>query len=240
MFRIVCRGWNCAPYIDACIKSLQAQTVTEWTATLMIDKSDDVSVDKAKLWAMKDKRIEVFSNTTRMGVCYNMYRGIELAGKDPDDIICTVDLDDMLTPDALELVSETYRKNPEAMCTYGSFMRESTGVKSDVCRPVKYTHIPTNKVRLCKWRYSHLKTFKFGVFKYIPKEYFMHKDKWGSAASDLALMFSVIETVGIPRCKCIGKPIYIYRDKSEITLNRGTQLKWAARFRRKKPLEKRY
>ncbi len=239
MFRFVCRGWNCAPYIDACINSLLKQTVSDWTATLIIDKSEDTSVEIAKQWANVDKRITVYSNTTRMGVCYNMWRGIQLAGKDPDDIICCLDLDDMLTPDALAVVKHEYRLK-ETMATYGSFILESTGIKSRVCREVRHAHESAPLVRQTKWRYSHLKTFRFGIFRHIPQEYFMHKGEWGKAASDLALMFCVIETIGIPRCKYISRPIYIYRDKSEITLNRGTQLKWASRFRSKKPLPKLY
>jgi hypothetical protein len=76
--------------------------------------------------------------------------------------------------------------------------------------------------------------------KHIPQEYFMHNNEWGAAASDLALMFSVIETVGFTRCRCIDRPIYIYRDKSEIALKRLTQMKWARRFRKKDPLPRRY
>jgi glycosyltransferase involved in cell wall biosynthesis len=225
--------------MDMCIKSLQAQRITDWTATLMVDKSDDDSLDKAKGWEAEDSRISVFSNAARMGVCFNLWRGIQLAGKDPDDIICCVDLDDFLAPDALQAVSDEYG-NKDIMCTYGSYIRESSGKKSRDCRKAIYSDIDPAKVRKGPWRYSHLKTFKFGIMKHIPREYFMHNNEWGVAASDLALMFSVIETVGFPRCRCIDKPIYIYRDKSEIALNRLTQMKWARRFRKKDPLPRRY
>lgn len=236
MFRFVCRGWNCSEYMDDCIYSLQAQTIKDWTAILILDPGEDDSIIKATEWSERDKRITVYANSKRMGVCHNMWHGIKFAGKDPDDIICIVDLDDVIPYYALEEISKTYREHPGCMCTYGSYSRMSDGNKNWVSRPYPLGV----SVRGHRWHASHLKTFRFGVFDHIPQDYFKHKNEWGLAASDLALMFCVIELVGLRRCYHIKKPIYIYRNQSPIKLNRGTQKLWEHRFRKKIPLKRLY
>ncbi|MCE5265131.1 MAG: hypothetical protein LLG97_16565, partial [Deltaproteobacteria bacterium] len=84
----------------------------------------------------------------------------------------------------------------------------------------------------------HLKTFKYKVFKHIPQQYFMHDGKYGKAASDLALMFSIIEIAGMENTHFIKDPIYWYRYPTPTTMNRESQKRWRDIFRSKKPLKR--
>ena len=65
------------------------------------------------------------------------------------------------------------------------------------------------------WHYSHLKTFRYKVYKKIKEKDFMIDNKFIKSATDHALMFPMLEMIG-DKFKCIPKPMYIYnQDHSE-------------------------
>ena len=120
------------------------------------------------------------------------------------------------------------------MCTYGSYRYTSNGDRGKNCK-----EYPKGvKVREHKWLASHLKTFKAGVVKHIPSDCFKHKGHWGKAASDLALMFAVIERVGLDRTAFIDRTIYGYRDNSGNSVKRKTQKLYRDIWKAKKPLKR--
>jgi hypothetical protein len=146
-----------------------------------------------------------------------------------------LDLDDYLyRPTALEIIEDHYKKRPDLMATYGSFRFKSTFEKSHLCRPYNKHDIP----RRAKWRASHLKTFRYSLVKHIPQEYFLHNGEWGKAASDLALMFCVMELAGMDRIKYVRESVYYYRNHTSGSLSRNLQKKWEWRWRMKKPLKR--
>lgn len=234
MYRFICRGWKCAKYIDDCVRSLQKQTITDWKAYLIVD--DSTVEERVKLAAVEaaDSRFVGVPISGRMGVCMNLYCGIGgILDAQDEDTICILDLDDkLLTEKSLEIVDNNYRKYPNMLCTYGSFVVSSTGRIHKLCKSY-----PTDaKVRKHRWRGSHLKTFKYKIFRHIPQDYLKHNDEWGKAASDLALMFCVMEIAGMENCRFIKDPIYWYRYPTGITCNRGTQRKYEEIWRKKNPL----
>lgn len=236
MFHIIIRGKNCAPYLRKCIKSLYGQTFQDWHAVIVLDPPTDDSAIIAFELKKEDHRIEVHLNKEQKGLGYNLWNGIRLSNAYDNDIIAILDADDKLAPDALETVLWTYRsyQNGHCLATYGSYIQKSN--KRITSTSSKYPR--GSKVRTSKWRASHLKTFKFKVFKHIPKEYFQYNGKWCKAASDRALMYSIIEIAGLERCKHIGRPIYIWRDNYQHTTSRSRQKKWDKIMRKKKPLKK--
>jgi len=234
VYRFVCRGWRCLQYIDDCVESLQKQTIKDWVAYLIVDAATQGERIKLELLQKEDPRLIGVPIDMRVGVCCNMYCGIGgITGIEDEDVVCILDLDDkLLTKKSLETVDDVYRKYPNTLCTYGSFIVSSTGKPHKICKP----YPDGVNVRKYKWRASHLKTFKYKVFDRVPQDYFMHKGEWGLAASDLALMYCIIERAGLKNCRFIKAPIYWYRYPTEITCNRGTQKKWKEIWRAKTPL----
>ncbi len=244
MFRFIIRGRNCGRYLDDCIMSLQKQTIQDWCAVVLVDPSEDDTLEKLAGWILKDPRIRVVINNETYGVCHNMWQGLQEIGKayppipaaEDDDIVAILDLDDYLfRPTSLEIVNKCYLEDPEIMATYGSF-RYGANIKSDLCKKYNYWEKP----RKSKWRASHLKTFKYCIIKHIPQDYFMHAGKWGKGASDLALMFCVMELIGHHRIKRIKKSVYFYRTNIPSSLNRKIQKRYAYLWRMKKPLKQIY
>jgi len=234
MFIIIIRGYNCKNYIDECVHSVLRQTEDDWRAQIIIDKSDDDSYYRASR-CLCDK-IRVSANIERMGVGANMIKGIEMAEPNAEDVVCILDADDYLLPNALESARSKYRKHSNCLVTYGSFILECTGKKSRICKPYK----KDANVRKAKWAATHFKTFKYKVFKSVPVEYFQHNGNWFPAASDVALMIPLMEVAGLKNCYHVKQAVYFYRNHTDYSVNRGKQKKFEKIIRAKKPLKRRF
>jgi len=201
-FSIIIRGRDCAKYIKECLDSIIAQTHKDWVATVCLDSPTDNSYEKAIKYT-RDRRIRVFRNRKRLGVAGNLVETMMLAAPSDDDIIAVVDADDAITPKSLERRNKAYVKNHNLQLTYGSFWR------MDYKRRTKTSRRYRNGVSVRKqtWHGSHLKTFKYSLYKLIPVDYFKYKRKnsnhvvWFEAASDIALMLPLFDLIGVDRYK---------------------------------------
>lgn len=243
-YHFIIRGYNCAPYIKECLRSIQAQTYKNWIATLCLDAPTDNSYEKA-IKFIEDQRIRVFRNKKRLGVAHNLIETINLASPSDDDILVIVDADDSIVPKALEIVNKEYCKNQNLQLTYGSYRRmDLNGKRTKTSKPYKNNI----SVRKQDWRGSHLKTIKYSLFKHIPKDYFKKTEKktgnvvWFQAASDLALMLPCFDLIGADRYKThtkwIKKPIYNYRGKTFPKIHGAEQYKNKKLIYKKMPLER--
>jgi len=170
-----------------------------------------------------------------MGLGYNLWYGLEQSEAEDEDVICALDADDWLDKKAFEIVKKTYeRKN--CLVTYGSYIKVSKGRKTKVSREYK----ETENVRTGKWHGSHLKTFKYKLWKYFPKEYLQHKGQWAEAASDRGLMYGIIEIAGLKKCRHIPEPIYYWRDNTPSKTSVKLQKKWTEIFQKMTPLKQIY
>lgn len=231
MYKILIRGYKCAPYIDKCMHSILRQKVTDWEVLILLDTATEE--DKKAAEAYVCDKVMVSINPERMGVAYNIYNGIHMMCPEDEDVIVIVDADDWLRDDALKVVDKAYRKK-KCLATYGSFNFSVKLTKSRICKQ----YPQAVKVRSYKWHGTHLKTFKFKVFKHVPEDYFKWKKEWLIAASDLALMFPVMELAGNSNCYHIKEPIYYYRTTYEHSVRRETQKRAEKRVRSMKPLKR--
>lgn len=200
-------------------------------ATVSLDAPTDNSYEIAKKY--ESDKVKIFLQKEHLGLTRNMVKVIELAKPEDEDVTVVCDADDYLFPNALDELNRAYRDR-DVLVTYGSFMLKCYKKKSRICRP----YPKGANVRKYKWRATHLKSFKYKVFKQIPKEYFQHKGEWIPAASDVALMIPLMERAGLNRCKHIRKVLYFYNNSNKYSVNRGTQKKWERVVRAKKPLKK--
>ncbi len=231
MYRITIRGRNCAKYIKRCIKKLHGLKCEDWIATISLDDPKDDSYEIAKKF--ESDKIKVHLQKKHIGLAHNMVKVIELAGPEDEDVIVVCDADDYLFPGALNELDRAYRDR-DVLATYGSFMLECSGKKSRICKP----YPKGANVRKYKWRATHLKSFKYKVFKAIPVEYFRHKGVWIPAASDVALMVPLMERAGMKHCKHLRKVLYFYNNSNKYSVNRGRQKRYERIIRSKKPLKR--
>jgi SAM-dependent methyltransferase len=122
-----------------------------------------------------------------------------------EQIVACVDLDDWLTHgNVLRTVCDAHENG--ALLTYGSFMFQS-GVRGFA---EQYSKQEWNNLRKIRWRATHLKTFRAGLFKNISQGSFFIGGKYIQHARDQALMFPMIEMAGYDRCKFIPEILYVY------------------------------
>jgi len=233
MICLVIRGRNCANYIADSLKSALKQNV-DFRAFVVLDAPKD----GAQKYVIKDDRIKTHVHAERKGLCFNMWFGINRAidvwNLKDEDVIGILDADDKLLRGAFKIVNKRYNNNPNLLLTYGSFIKKTKGRKTKTSKAY-----PANaNVRQWPWRGSHFKTFKVKLFKHLKEDAFKHKGEWLNAASDLALMFPLMELAGLDRCKHISKPIYEWRDSYADSSNSKWQ-KQCVKIIRSKPKMKR-
>ena len=127
----------------------------------------------------------------------------------PDDrIVALVDLDDSLYQrGALRLVAALHAAG--AWLTYGSF-RYADG-RSGFAGP----YAPGESVRTSRWRATHLKTFRAGLFNAIRHDDLKHPGEggeptWIDRADDVAFMLPMLEMAGHSRSVFTPEVLYTY------------------------------
>jgi glycosyltransferase involved in cell wall biosynthesis len=212
-FIIIIPFFNAREYIRECIDSVLAQSYTNWLAVCTDDHSED---DSSNL-IPDDPRIIKRYNNQHTRQLANTYNAIINCGidYDDDDVICILDGDDrLLGPSSLEIVAEIYDRKPNCLVTYGQFIRSSG--KRGHCKP--YTQHEFYMLRQKSYRASHLRTFKWKLYKEFLRQdpgVLSYRDLNGSffpMAADVALMFPLLEIAGYPNVIFNEIPIYWYRD----------------------------
>lgn len=99
--------YNVREYLDACIRSIYAQNITDFEIICVDDASTDGSREELEKIAENHKEILVLYNETNRGIGYTRNRAIKSsAGK----YIWFVDADDMLVPDTAGLYLDVAEK----------------------------------------------------------------------------------------------------------------------------------
>ena len=114
---IVVPCYNLAKYLPDTIKSLQAQTMTDWEVTIVDDASTDNTQEVAHELARHDKRISVFTNLTNQYLAGALNIGIEQATAPH---VMALDADNMLAPRALEFLLAPLEASREIDIAYGA------------------------------------------------------------------------------------------------------------------------
>jgi glycosyltransferase involved in cell wall biosynthesis len=92
-------SYNCGKYVEKTIRSVQAQTYSNWEIIFMDDFSNDNTIRIVSDIREKDKRIHLYQNNGNMGAA--MTRNIALR-KSNGRWIAFLDSDDIWEPDKLE------------------------------------------------------------------------------------------------------------------------------------------
>ncbi len=154
LISVVVPVYNCAPYLDACLQSLEAQTLQNWEAVLVDDGSTDGSAALCDAWAGKDARFRV-RHQKNAGVSAARNAGIQACR---GSYLAFVDADDWVEPEFLHRLYDTIGDTQLAVCCvydlsdWNEKVRAET-VPLDILRstpsryanPV-YTNYPCNKL----------------------------------------------------------------------------------------------
>lgn len=102
------------------LRSLQAQTYSNWEWVIMDDSDDDGDTFQMLTELSEDEhRMRVYRECRHSGVIGHIKRGACMLGR--GEILVEMDHDDELTPKALEYVVKAFEKHPECGFVYTDF-----------------------------------------------------------------------------------------------------------------------
>jgi glycosyltransferase involved in cell wall biosynthesis len=150
------------------------------------------------------------SENDRKYLVYRTIQAIEQSGAHSDDIVACVDADDFLCdPHAFQIIADSYNSNPDLLLTYGSYVNLSSNKCGKFCKP----YLAGESFRTSDWRGSHLKTFKYKLWKQLPDSELRDEDgEYFKCCADRAMMVPMMELAGYERISHIPMIIYCYND----------------------------
>lgn len=215
-FLIVVTGYNWQDFVKPCFDSVKNQTYKNFIVSVVDDGSTDASTHRSIQFMDRGWKGCILRKNT--GTIFARREAIKLASDEEYDVICLLDGDDQLLPDALQTVVECYEENPGILMTYGNYEFND----GSICPvPLHYPdHIhETRDYRKDTFRCTHLRTFRRELFEKIPHWHIRSAEI--NSYPDAEILFSMMEMSGKDRIGVIEKPIYKYNTNNPLnTLKR--------------------
>ena len=237
-FHFVVPCYNAEEWIPKTIKSIKSQSNSNFTTTII----DDVSSDKAFEVALKsvgdDKRFKIVKNKEKKYALKNIADAIDSAQPADEDVIIVLDGDDwMPSGDVLNYLTKIYNEE-DVLLTYGSYEDFPHGNKGVEPSPYPKEVIQRNIFRKDKWRASHLRTFKYKLWKNIDQKDFLDNDgEYYKMAYDQAMMLPMLEMAG-GKIRYVSEVLHIYNRATPLNVDKTKgqeQFDTMLRIREKKP-----
>ena len=233
-FNVVVPVFNAEKYIERCLNSILKQSYKKFQVQVVDDCSSDSSYEIASSICNENKNFKIFRNPRRIGALHNIFNLLNRSIKEPSNTVdLIIDGDDCLySGDVLNILKEKYLQT-NCLITYGSHI-SSNGVQGK-----KYPLLirKFNLFRKYFWYASHLKTFRHDLWLSLKKKDFLDKNgEFFSVASDLAIMFPMLEMAG-NRQEFVSDILYFYNDSNPISdhkIKRKEQILAAKEIRQKK------
>lgn len=128
---VLMTAYNRAPYIGGAIESVLNSTYQHWELIILDDCSSDNTVEVARSYEAKDKRIRVLINDNNLTDYPNRQK---IASYAKGKYLKYVDSDDMLYPYGLEIMVKRMEEHPEAAIGFAKL--------PDYYRPYPFTLTP--------------------------------------------------------------------------------------------------
>ena len=231
-FKVIVCVYNSEKWIKKCLFSILNQTYTNYDLIVINDASTDNTFNIIKS-IQKDYNFTFLNRSKNTGLLKNTIDGINLICNDDNDIIISIDGDDWLyCCNAFEYLNKIYQ-DKDIWLTYGQFINLLS--KSIGCnKQIKNTKTYRKKER---WKTSHLKTFKYHLWKKIADNDLKNKfGEYYSMGVDHSIMFPMVEMAGNKRIKFISKILYIYNNLNNLNCSKKNiklQLSYAQEIRNK-------
>ncbi len=119
LISIIVPIYNGQDYIDRCVRSILAQTYSDWELLLLDGASSDKSPELCNEWQKKDGRIRAILSDKNRGVSEGRNQGLREA---KGAYLMFVDVDDWLLPDCIQRLYDDIQK-PGVQIAGCSFIR---------------------------------------------------------------------------------------------------------------------
>ncbi|MCD2424430.1 glycosyltransferase [Niabella pedocola] len=231
---------NASWYLMDCVNSIVSQLYSNYKVYLLDDGSEDNSID---LIEQNFEGVYLIRRQTRLGAMENVYRALTELPIGDDDIILLVDGDDFLIGEyVFKIVNEIY--NSRILLTYGQYINNFGLIGIDS----PYSTEEFNNLRKAPWKATHLKTFKYKLFKALlaqdpnAKSFKWDNDRFYTTTSDQAIMIPLMEIAGFENTSMISNIVYCYRIHSNnvhaCSNNGALQREAELHIRNRQPLER--
>jgi len=202
--------YNSSHQLIECYNSLKEQTNPNWSWVILNDMSSDDTLKIANNIVTSDEkqRVQLVNHDHKKFALKGIYDYLQQYDKYTDKIIAILDGDDCLcNENTVDLILKQYESNPEldALWTAHTWDINGMNISRELPGNVNPYQYP--------WVSSHLKTFKLGIFKKIPRENFLDLEgNWFERGYDQAIYLPILYLA--KDRKFLNEICYLYRINS--------------------------
>lgn len=226
--------YNVSKYIIQCYQSLVEQDYDNYTLVFSDDGSDDGSLDLVP----DHPKVSKIRRAQRGRALENIHQAIMTTAMQDEDIVTIVDGDDFLLHDRVFYKLNAIYNQRNCLLTYGQFCTNNGCM--GMC--TGYTREDFERLRSAFWRASHLKTFRYKLYKAFLEQdaqldaYRDEQSRFYPMAYDIALMYPLMEIAGYENIYFNKDVLYVYRlYEMNDHLNRDMQVACEQHIQAKKP-----
>ena len=223
-FKIIIPAYNVEKWIEKTLTSISIQEYKNCDVTIIDDCSTDLNQKNiiqtyCEKYNCDSNKWKYIFNKNRRYSLYNIMLGIYNSACNDDDVIIILDGDDWFYDEkVLNKLNYNYSNN-DIYLTYGQYICYPNNEMGH-CREMSKNIIENKLYRKTDWMLSHLKTFKFKLFKNIKAEDFLDTNgEFMKMTYDLAIMFPIAEMAG-NKIKFINDILYVYNSENPINDNK--------------------
>ncbi|QIH36740.1 glycosyltransferase family A protein [Sphingobacterium sp. DR205] len=229
---------NVSLFIDEYITTVEKQKYSDFNIHLIDDASTDGGISKF----ITDSRFSLIENPIRQFALKNIVDTLLRRDFGDDDIICLIDADDILPHDYVFTIINQLYNDESLLFTYGSVRV----LGNYICEGTPYSIEEFSTLRKSEWKVSHLRTFRYKLFKEYQRldpRFLQLKDlnlDFLKMPYDMALLFPLMEIAGFERIRFIESVLYEYRfhSNNDHNISREEQYRGEKIIRNKIPLTK--
>ena len=210
--------YNGAQFLEQCLRSLRHQT--EDHIVVLVDDGSDQDVHPQLRDLIEDEQVVLLTKDQREGPASARSLGLDYIVEESThdrDIVVMVDGDDFLCRDrALELIARPYNRSPSVRMTLGR--QFATGCSTLEQRPYRDWHLRFGLTRhMPSWRGHAPQSFQVGLYKDARSDMIFHlpDGRWITAATDMALIFPMLDRCGPGEVTTLDATVYTYRFSPE-------------------------
>lgn len=239
-FKIIIPMYNVEDWVETTINSVIQQTYTNFNCIIVDDISTDKSVEIVKNIIKNDNRFALLINKEKKFSLKNKVEAIKYSNPQDEDVIVILDGDDWLSnKNVLNYLNDIYNKE-KCLLTYGNHVNFPDGEPYWPLFAYPQEIIEKNDFRSFRFLASHLRTFKYKIWKRIDDNDLRDNDgEYYKMTSDLAEMFPLLELAG-NRSKFVEKTLYVYNNKNPLNdykVDHNLQFKTELKLRMKNKYE---
>tara|TARA_R110000824_G_scaffold222797_1_gene410601 strand:- start:786 stop:1547 length:762 start_codon:yes stop_codon:yes gene_type:complete len=238
-FKIIVPFHNVEKWIKFCVKSIKKQKYKNFHCILVSDHSTDNTVPIIEEIIKDEEQFELIQSPeeTNAGALASIYHGTEYSKPNDEDVIIILDGDDWFANEnVLQKLCDVYTEK-KCWITYGSYMEFPIGRRGKFSKQIPKEIIEKRAFRKSEWMSSHLRTYKYKLWRLIKIEDLTISDnKFYPMAADLPTMIPMLEMAG-SKSQFIEDILLVYNrtnPNNEDKVNHSLQLSIEQEIRSKK------